>query len=109
MSYRKWYQKSWQEHYAHSGWSSLSDEEVEDEMPLPTPPGGREPYFEEWEEGLARYTPATPPFLARLKRLEEAGEEEEREEEELQEEIWVTEEEEGLPATPSTEPQSPSS
>jgi hypothetical protein len=52
VSWRNWYQRSWEEHYRHFGWSSLCDDEAEDEAPFALLPKAREPYFEEWEEGL---------------------------------------------------------
>lgn len=52
VSWRGWYRRSWEEHYRHFGWSSLCDDEVEDEAPFMLLPRAREPYFEEWEEPL---------------------------------------------------------
>jgi len=55
VSWRKWYAESWSDHYAHSGWSSLCDDEVLDEAPIHPHHPVWEPYFEEWEEALDQW------------------------------------------------------
>jgi len=86
MSYRRWYSRSWEEHYKHQGWSALCDDEVEDEAPAPPRRYPREPYFEEWEEMLNKPLPVAPAalksFKRRARRSRKEGEEEDEEEEE---------------------------
>jgi len=87
MSYRKWYERSWREHYAHQGWSSLCDDEVGDEAPAPPARWPREPYFEELEEALAAPPFAAPRAPKRSRRARERARGEEGEEEEEEEEM----------------------
>jgi hypothetical protein len=110
VSWRGWYRRSWEEHYRHFGWSSLCDDEVEDEAPFMLLPRAREPYFEEWEEPLQQQLRRLRayelggdwPIVRRRRRREEEEEEEdyvknpivleELEHDEMAEESWEEEE-----------------